>query len=503
MKAIILAAGVGSRLRPITDHMPKSLIQVGNKKVLDYQIEGYLSAGLNQEDINIVTGYRSEDIAKYLKEKYPRVKIVENREFATTNNMYSLYLAINTLEQNRVESLFINNADCIYDYSIIKQMVESPNENLIACKKDVYIEESMKVTVSGDRIVNISKQIHANDAYGVSLDLYKFGSATFVSLKNIISRIIEKEKKINLWTELSFPELFTNSTVLPIDTKNLKWVEIDNKEDLLLADSIFSTFDVSKKKAMLCDLDGTLYIGETPIASAVNYINENPNDLDQYFFSNNTSRTPQQFVEKLNRYGVTTKADRIITPLLILIKYLRDKDYKSVYLVANESVKTYLREQLPSIDFEFDVELNQLVVLTYDTEISYNKMKNASILLNRRNVPYWATHTDIYCPNESGPIPDIGSFIKLFEVTTGRLPDMVLGKPSAFMLEPLLEHYSPEELFLVGDRVYTDMRMAHKVGCDFVCVLSGETDREDLAILDSDNGFPSIIVNALGEVPFN
>ena len=88
--AIILAAGIGSRLYPLTQEYPKSLIKVNGREILDYQIQGYLKAGIKEENIYIVTGYKHEMITEYLCDHYSKVNEIYSPDYLTTNNMYSL-----------------------------------------------------------------------------------------------------------------------------------------------------------------------------------------------------------------------------------------------------------------------------------------------------------------------------------------------------------------------------------------------------------------------------
>ena len=99
--AVILAAGIGSRLYPITEVMPKSLVRVNGREIVDYQIQGYIKAGIKEEDISIVTGYRSPQFKDYLQTNYPKVNVIENKDYLTTNNMYSLYMALNFIKENK------------------------------------------------------------------------------------------------------------------------------------------------------------------------------------------------------------------------------------------------------------------------------------------------------------------------------------------------------------------------------------------------------------------
>jgi ribonucleotide monophosphatase NagD (HAD superfamily) len=121
------------------------------------------------------------------------------------------------------------------------------------------------------------------------------------------------------------------------------------------------------------------------------------------------------------------------------------------------------------------------------------------LLQQSPRLPFLATHGDLVCPTEDGFVPDCGCILSVLEQTTGRRPDVVFGKPSARLVEPATALYGHDRMAIVGDRLYTDGKMARNVGCSFVCVLSGETSREQIDGLD-EGEFPTLIVKDLGEL---
>ena len=259
-------------------------------------------------------------------------------------------------------------------------------------------------------------------------------------------------------------------------------------------------FDITKKKAFVCDLDGTLFMGPDPIKPAVDFVIESTKSgrFSFFYLTNNTSKTPEEYMKKIAGAEIPVSPEQILTPLITLEAYIREKGYKSVYLLASEKVKAYLTERLADVGvvFEYDPEKNELIALSYDKELTYAKLADATSLWNMRNVPlspmcpvrtanqtpvdYVATHPDNCCPSERGPIPDIGGMMKFLEITNGMKPSHVFGKPSPSLLKTVLDRFAPEEIAVVGDRLYTDKAIADNAGVDFVCVLSGETTREDL-----------------------
>lgn len=235
MKAVILAAGVGTRLKPITNNIPKCLVKVMNKPILQYQIESYLYAGI--KDLIIVAGYLSDKIEVFLQKKYfgiADIKIIYNENFKTTNNMYSLYLTQFLLN----DCFIVSNADVVMPLDMIKYIVTSEYENCIAVQKNNYNNESMKIKVDRNVIRTISKTINRENSYGTSIDIYRFGNTAKNKLFNIINEIIEIKKDKNLWTEVAINMLVSQINFYPLDIKNRYWYEIDNFEDLKKAEEI-------------------------------------------------------------------------------------------------------------------------------------------------------------------------------------------------------------------------------------------------------------------------
>ncbi len=258
-------------------------------------------------------------------------------------------------------------------------------------------------------------------------------------------------------------------------------------------------FDISTKRAFVCDLDGTLFMGARPIAPAIRFVTEHAERYAFYYLTNNTSKTPEAYLGKLRGAGITVEEEHILTPLTTLEEYIREKGYTSVYAVANDIVSRHLCARLPQVDFGFAPGKNQLVVLTYDTELTYEKLRRAAVLLNADpGLDYVATHGDACCPSEEGPIPDVGGLIALMATTNGREPAHVFGKPSPSLLAPVLRRFAPEQVAAVGDRLYTDKAMADNAGVDFVCVLSGETTRESLAAYGGTP--PALVLETLGDL---
>ncbi len=234
MKAVILAAGLGSRLRPITNKVPKCMVPVNGIRIIDKQINNLVKNGI--KDIYVVDGYKAEVLGNHLKENYPFVHIVSNPRYAETNNMYSLYLTRPYVEG---EEFILMNADVYYDTSIITGLLEGENLSKIACDKSQYLEESMKITVDAEGKINhISKKISKADHYAVSIDVYRISSEDSKVLFENVTDTIEVKKDENSWTEVALDNIFDQTSFYPYVIKG-RWFEIDNHDDLHKAEKIF------------------------------------------------------------------------------------------------------------------------------------------------------------------------------------------------------------------------------------------------------------------------
>lgn len=234
MKALILAAGLGTRLAPITDTCPKSLVPVNGKPILLKQIENLNENGVT--DITIISGYKAEVLREIVQNNYPEINIIESVDYATTNNMYSAYLARNVMNN---ESFLMMNADVYFDASVIQNLLEFEAENAIVTDIGRYLEESMKVVEADERITKISKEIKQEEALGASIDVYKFskegGSAFFGKCKEYI----ENKKQVKLWSEVALNDILTEVCFKACPLVG-RWLEIDNHEDLHNAEQLFS-----------------------------------------------------------------------------------------------------------------------------------------------------------------------------------------------------------------------------------------------------------------------
>ena len=238
-KALILAAGLGTRLLPLTSDRPKSLVPVNGKPILFQQAESLMQCGI--EDITIVSGYQSDRLEGEVKRKWKDIHIVRNREYASTNNMYSAWLGMRDMFPEKIDCPFLMmNADVYFDASVIAALLEQNSGNAIIVDIGRYMEESMKVIERNGRIVEISKQIKAEDALGCSIDVYKFGIDGGQLFYDVCGKYVECGD-LQRWSEVALNDVLKKRKAFFVSCPLLgRWMEIDNYEDLRTAEQIFS-----------------------------------------------------------------------------------------------------------------------------------------------------------------------------------------------------------------------------------------------------------------------
>lgn len=233
MKALILAAGLGTRLAPITNDRPKSMVTVNGQPILFKQIENLHENGIT--DITIVSGYKADVLKKAVFGRYAEINIIESVDYAATNNMYSAYLAKDIF----IDADFLMmNADVFYDASVIRTLLAYEASNAIVTDIGNYLEESMKVIEENGRLIQISKKIEPGDALGVSIDIYKFSAEGGKAFFAKCTDYIEEKGELKLWSEVALNDILAEVSfeACPL---NGRWLEIDNYEDLIAAEKMF------------------------------------------------------------------------------------------------------------------------------------------------------------------------------------------------------------------------------------------------------------------------
>ena len=224
MQAIILAAGLGRRIRSISNGIPKCLIEVNGEKILHHQLDILRSQGI--QDIVIVVGYLQQKIKDFIGDT---VSYVENAIYEGSNSSFSLWLARNRL----VEDFIYLNADLIFDGAILKKLLDHPAENAMAIDSSrIKFENDMfKVRLNKGRVIELNKRLDARKASASAPGPVKFSKRGRDILFKELDEIIGQGDK-SQWCYSIFGRIAEKIELKGIDIAGLTWMEIDTDEDL-------------------------------------------------------------------------------------------------------------------------------------------------------------------------------------------------------------------------------------------------------------------------------
>lgn len=241
MKAVILAAGMASRLRPLTNNTPKCLLKVGERSLLQRSIDALVENGVRE--FVFVTGYLHEMIEEFVGKQYPDLKCtyIYNNVYESTNNIYSLWLARPEAEN---EEILLLDSDLLYDPLIVGRVLASPADNILTLIKHPLGEEEMKVvTDANGSILEISKTCNPDEAAGESLGIEKMGKSYTAALYKELEIMMNAERYItnadgktidqrDIFYERAFERLIPQGhTYKVLDVTDLFSCELDTVED--------------------------------------------------------------------------------------------------------------------------------------------------------------------------------------------------------------------------------------------------------------------------------
>lgn len=251
-------------------------------------------------------------------------------------------------------------------------------------------------------------------------------------------------------------------------------------------------------KGYLLDLDGTIYLGDHVIPAGKRFIERlQEKGLPYLLVTNNSSRLPEQVSERLaEKFDIHVPSSHVYTSSMATADYLDGLNHgKKVYVIGQEGLKTYLERrgyQLVSSHHENP----DYVVVGLDQQVNYEKFAEATLAI-RNGATFIGTNPDRNIPTHEGLLPSAGPNIAFLESAT-RQKATIIGKPEAIMMDSAVERLglSKEEVVMVGDNYETDIQAGLKNHIPALLVLSGFTQRDDLASVPQQ---PDYIVDSLDE----
>jgi len=248
---------------------------------------------------------------------------------------------------------------------------------------------------------------------------------------------------------------------------------------------------LAKINHLIIDMDGVLYLGDQPmprLREFITFLRERP--IPFILATNNSTRTPQEYADKLARMGVTVSPEEILVSGQATARYLA-REYPRgtrVHVFGMPALKQAILDE----GFILADEDVQLVVASMDRQVTYEKLKRASLLI-RSGARFIATNLDPTNPSEEGLIPGTGTMIAALEAASGTKATAI-GKPEPIMYQLAMDQMGarPETTAAIGDRADTDILGGKRAGLITLCVLSGSSDRREAEVYEADLIFDDI-----------
>ncbi len=244
IRAVILAAGQSVRLRPLTNDKPKCLLPMGPQTILDWQLQSLASVGVM--DVILVVGYRKEAIANHIASHYPelRVSYITNPDFARTNTLFSLSLALRQYEGD----FYYLNADVVFDDSILQRLAEQQDGGFLAIDRKQCRDEEVKVLVAGQRVLQIGKHLDPEISYGEFIGVAKFGGEFAARFRDTVLNQAVPGNEMRFF-EHALDVMHNKAGLMAVDITGLPCVEVDFPEDYDYAvQQVLTTFAKVKEQ---------------------------------------------------------------------------------------------------------------------------------------------------------------------------------------------------------------------------------------------------------------
>lgn len=254
MIGVILSAGMGTRLMPLTKDIPKPLLKINKMTLLERMIKNLMKTGI--EEFIMIVGYNKDkviDLAPVLEEKYGiSIKIIENNRYDVTNTSVSTYLASKYIEENSKDDFLLINGDNVVDPKIITRIGKRENTSLIVDNYKELNEESFKLIIE-DEIINedgsiangtikeIGKEIDIASSTGEFIGVSKVSSKDLSKFNEILEDLISENEQN--YYDFAYKQLSTLTSIDFVLTNGLKWTEIDDHNDWKRAQKLINEFE--------------------------------------------------------------------------------------------------------------------------------------------------------------------------------------------------------------------------------------------------------------------
>ena len=245
MKAVILSAGQGKRLLPMTADCPKCILPVRGRTMIEWQVDELAKCGIDR--VTAILGYRADKVEQILRRRYGsnRVKTVYNAAYAVSDNLVSCWAAHDEMNSDFV----LLNGDTLFEAAVLKCLLDSDTNpvTVVVSQKSQYDEDDMKVEMDGGRLVKIGKDLLPDQVDAESIGMILFRDQGPMLFRNALEKALRDPSSQTKWYLSVIDELAQSMPVWTCTIKGLQWCEVDYPADLKLAEDVVSACDGRRK----------------------------------------------------------------------------------------------------------------------------------------------------------------------------------------------------------------------------------------------------------------
>ena len=246
MKAVILSAGQGKRLLPLTADRPKCILPIMGQTLIEWQIDELVKCGTDQ--VIVVLGYRADKVEKILRSRYDasRVRTVYNEAYAVSDNLVSCW----TVHDEMDEEFILLNGDTLFEAAVLQRLLEVNDHSItvVINQKNCYDADDMKVELEGSRLVNIGKDLVPGQVHGESIGLIMFRDQGPVLFRDAIEKALLDPAAQKRWYLSVIDDLAKKFPVWTCRINDLHWCEVDYKADLKQAEKVVAACRPGRRK---------------------------------------------------------------------------------------------------------------------------------------------------------------------------------------------------------------------------------------------------------------
>ena len=241
MKAVILSAGQGKRLLPLTADQPKCTVSLNGRSILEWQIQELIRLGM--DSIHVVVGFGADKVEALLAHRVrsDSIHTIYNPFFSLADNLISCWVARNEMTQDFV----LINGDTLFESAVLEGLLRAPSApiTLVTDEKSHYDADDMKVIVRGTQLVRIGKTLPIEDVNGESIGMIRFQDSGPRLFCSMLDQRIRKPEALKQWYLSLIDELAQQGHVSTFSIKGLVWAEIDNPSDLEQAERLLKIYE--------------------------------------------------------------------------------------------------------------------------------------------------------------------------------------------------------------------------------------------------------------------